>query len=281
MKRVLAALMATGGLLLAAQTHSSLLDASRQAPTDLEIGLTTGATEFIPYEALLRLPQVSFMVSDDVNFPAPVRLGGVSLDQLKRSLGSSDWDMVVAICADGYRSNYPAAYLSAHHPVLVLTVDGKSQKDWPKTHSGGELGPYVISNPSFVPSFKVLSHADEAQIPFRVVRLEFRSESQIFGAIAPHGKFAPDSPVVDGYRIAQQNCYRCHNMGDEGGRMASVSWPVLGALAKGNPEFFAKYVRTPQALNPRSSMTASPGYDDQTIAALEAYFATFAAGEQK
>ena len=33
--------------------------------------------------------------------------------------------MVVAIAADGYRSNYPAEYLRAHHPVLVLTVDGK------------------------------------------------------------------------------------------------------------------------------------------------------------
>jgi hypothetical protein len=280
MKRVLAALIATGGLLLAAQTHSSLLHASRQTPTDLEIGLTAGATEFISYEDLLRLPQVSFTVSDDTNFPAPARLGGVSLDQLKRSLGS-DSDMVVAICADGYRSNYPAAYLAAHHPVLVLTVDGKSQKDWPKTHDGGELGPYVISNPSFAPSFKVLSHADEAQIPFRVVRLDFRSESQVFGAIAPHGEFAPGSPVMDGYRIAQQNCYRCHNMGDEGGHMASVSWLVLGALAKGNPEFFGKYVRDPRALNPRSNMAASPGYDDETIAALQAYFATFAAGEQK
>ncbi len=113
------------------------------------------------------------------------------------------------------------------------------------------------------------------------MRLDFRSESQVFGAIAPHGEFAPGSPVMDGYRIAQQNCYRCHNMGDEGGHMASVSWLVLGALAKGNPEFFAKYVRNPQALNPRSRMAASPGYDDQTIAALEAYFSTFAAGEQK
>jgi hypothetical protein len=188
--------------------------------------------------------------------------------------------MVVAIAADGYRSNYPAEYLRAHHPVLVLTVDGKSQQSWPKTHDGGELGPYVIANPRFTPSFKVLSHTDEAQIPFQVVQLEFRNESQVFGAIAPHGSFAPGSPVMEGYKIAQQNCFRCHNMGDEGGRMASIPWPVLGALAKGSPEFFAKYVRNPQALNPRSRMAASPGYDDETIAALQAYFSTFAAGGQ-
>ena len=52
----------------------------------------------------------------------------------------------------------------------------------------------------------------------------------------------------------------------------------LEALAKGNPDFFAKYVRNPQAVNQSSRMAASPDYDDQTIAALRAYFSTFAAG---
>ena len=86
---------------------------------------------------------------------------------------------------------------------------------------------------------------------------------------------------MNGYKIAQQNCYRCHNMGAEGGQMASIPWPVLGALAKGSPEFFARYVRNPQGVNPRSRMAASPQYDEQTIAALEAYFATFAAEGQR
>jgi hypothetical protein len=275
MKPVVAALLAACAFLSAAEPHSPLLHPSRQAPTDLEIG--TG--QFISYQDLLRLPQVSFNTSSDSNFPVPARVGGVALEELKRALGSNA-DMVVAICADGYRSNYPAGYMAAHHPVLVLTVDGKSQQDWPKTHDGGELGPYVIANPSFTPSFKILSHSDEAQIPFRVVRLDFRSEGQVFGAIAPHGDFAPGSPVMDGFRIAQQNCYRCHNMGAEGGHMASIPWPVLGAMAKTSPDFFARYVRNPQALNPRSRMAASPGYDDQTIAALQAYFSTFAAGGQ-
>jgi hypothetical protein len=54
----------------------------------------------------------------------------------------------------------------------------------------------------------------------------------------------------------------------------------LGAMAKTSPEFFAKYVRNPQALNPKSRMEGSPKYDDQTIAALQAYFSTFAAGGQ-
>ena len=280
---MVAALIVAGTLMLSAQTapRSPLLHPTRQAPTDLEVGgAISGAGQFISYQDLLQLPQVSFVTSSDANFPAPAHVSGVALDQVRRLLGA-DADMVVAICKDGYRSNYPASYLAAHHPVLVLTVNGKSQEGWPKAENGAELGPYVIANPSFTPSFKVLSHSDEAQIPFEVVRLDFRSESEVFGAIAPRGTFAPGSPVMDGYRIAQQNCYRCHNMGAEGGHMASLAWPVLAAMAKGSPEFFAKYVRNPQALNPHSKMAASPEYDDQTIAALRAYFVTFAPGEQK
>jgi mono/diheme cytochrome c family protein len=251
MTRVVAALIAAGSLLLAAQTRSPLLHETRQAPTDLQVG----ESQFVSYQDLLRLPQVKFTTSDDSNFATPAQVSGVPLEELKRALGS-DADMVVAIAADGYRSNYPAAYLSAHHPVLVLTVNGEAQQGWPKTHS----------------------HSDEAQIPFQVVRLDFRNEREVFGPIAPHGSYAADSPVMQGYKIAQQNCYRCHNMGAEGGHMASVPWPVIGALAKGNAEFFARYVRNPQAVNPSSRMAASPEYDDQTIAALRAYFSTFAAG---
>ncbi len=273
MKRVVAALIIAGTLLLAAQTRSPLLHASRETPTDLQVG----ESQFVSYQDLLRLSQVNFTTSDDSNFATPAHVSGVPLEKLKRSLGS-DADMIVAICADGYRSNYPAAYLSAHHPVLVLTVNGEAQQAWPRTHDGGELGPYVVANPSFTPSFKVLSHSDEAQIPFRVVRIDFRNQQEVFGAIAPQGNYAPDSPVMQGYKIAQQNCYRCHNMGAEGGHMASIPWPVVGTFAKGNPDFFAKYVRNPQAVNPSSRMAASPEYDDATIAALRAYFSTFAAG---
>src|ERR1700722_19870611 len=125
MKRVVAALIVAATLMLSAQTapHSSLLHATRQAPTDLEVGgATSGAGQFISYQDLLHLPQGSFTTSHDSNFPAPAQVSGVALDQLRRLLGAGG-DMVVAICEDGYRSNYPASYLASHHPVLVLTVN--------------------------------------------------------------------------------------------------------------------------------------------------------------
>ncbi len=47
------------------------------------------------------------------------------------------------------------------------------------------MGPYMISHPKFTPSFKILSHPEEAQIPWGVVRLEFRNEKAVFSANYP------------------------------------------------------------------------------------------------
>jgi mono/diheme cytochrome c family protein len=202
----------------------------------------------------------------------------VKLEELARALGaSSASDLVVAICDDGYRANYPHAYLTAHHPVLVLDVNGEPPAGWPKDSQEHkfDMGPYMISHSRFAPSYKILSHVDEAQIPWGVVRIEFRQEKIVFGAIAPRGPHAQDHEVRDGLRIAEQNCFRCHNAGREGGRKSGRSWDFLGALAARSPADFAAYVRAPSAKNPRAQMPGNPQYDDATLAALTAYFRTF------
>jgi mono/diheme cytochrome c family protein len=224
------------------------------------------------------MPQVSFTVTDDTNFTGPVRIRGVKLEDLALALGSnSTSDMVIAICDDGYLAPYPRAYLEAHHPVLVLEVNGAPPAGWPKAAGDhtSDMGPYMISNPKFTPSFKILSHADEAQIPWGVVRLEFRDEKTVFGMIAPRGPHAQDREAQNGLRIAEQNCFRCHNAGREGGRNSGRSWEFLGTLAASSPKDFAAYIRAPQAKNPQAQMPGNPRYDDATLAALTAYFRTF------
>jgi mono/diheme cytochrome c family protein len=167
--------------------------------------------------------------------------------------------------------------MTAHHPLLVLKINGKNPAGWPKdseTHQQ-DIGPYLISNPKFTPSFKIFSHADEAQIPWGVVTLEFRNEEKTFAAIAPRGPHRSDELVQEGYRIAQQNCFRCHSTGDGSDTKSGHPWLVLSAWATSAPAYFAAYVRNPQAKNPQSQMAGSPGYDDATIGALIAYFRTF------
>ena len=271
MRSVLAFVLLVGTGVFAAQAPPPL-HVSRQSATDLQIG-----SRYITYQELLQLPQEKFP-SDDSNFPKPAQLSGVSLQELKKLYGAPG-DLVVALCQDGYRSNYSTAYLGAHHPVLVLTVDGKPQAQWPKSedenHVGVDMGPYLIADPHFKPSFKVLSHTDEPQIPFQVVKLEFRNEQQVFGAIAPHGNYAPGSPEVEGYRIAQQNCFRCHNSGAEGGTKAQRPWTVLSTWATASPDYFKAYIRDPKSKNPKSQMQSFPNYDAATLNALTKYFQSF------
>ncbi|MFY9803683.1 MAG: cytochrome c [Candidatus Acidiferrales bacterium] len=256
---------------------------ARSSPLDLEVagdlaGLPAGSVGYLTREQLLALPQVNFTVTRDPNFTGPTVVSGVMLEGLEQRISEyPKSDLIVAICDDLYRANYPRDYLAAHHPALALTINGKSPEEWPKDSEGHGLsiGPYVITHRDFTPSFKVLSHSDEAQIPWGVVRLEFLDEQTVFEAIAPRGPDAHDSSVQDGYRIARQNCLRCHNLGDVGGQKAGRPWLVLAAWATAKPEYFAAYVRNPQTKNPHAQMPGNPNYDDATIHALISYFHTF------
>lgn len=260
----------------------------RASAGDLELGgdlrgVPAGATRYVRYEDLLRMPLESYTVNDDSNLPKGTRIEGVSLAALERELGDASQQgtrgrMVVAICYDRYRTNYPSDYVAEHHPVLVLRINGKERESWPPSEHGGVMGPYMISHPFFKPAFQVLSHRDEPQVPFGVTRLELRNEAQVFGAIEPPGKWAEGSAVAQGYTIARQDCFRCHNMGAEGGTLAGQSWLRLAQDAQEDGGRFAQRIRNPKAVDPQAKMQAHPEYDDATLHALTAYFRTFSAG---
>jgi len=258
-----------------------ILRMQRMSPGDLEVGgelagLPPGSTRYVRYEDLLKLPQESYTVSDDTNLPRNTVISGVALTTLARLFGqSSESALIVAVCYDRYRTNYPLDYRAVHHPLLVLRINGRLRDQWPLSENGGSMGPYLVSHPFFKPAFKVLSHQDEPQIPFGVVRLNFQRESEVFGSIRPPGNWPAGSSVGQGYVIARQDCFRCHNMGAEGGQMAGKSWPRLATMARTDPRRFQRIIRNPAAVTPGARMPGEPGYDDATVEALTAYFRTF------
>jgi mono/diheme cytochrome c family protein len=260
-----------------------VLHLDRSSPYDLELGgdlagLPPETTRYVTRDQLLALPQETYTVTGDPNFAGPTRISGVALEKLIRFLGAApNSDLIVAMSDDRYHGHYPRAYMEAHHPLLVLSIDGKPPASWPKNAEGhgSGMGPYMISHPNFTPSFKVLSHDDEPQIPWGVVRIEFRNERVVLESIAPHGLRADDPAVQSGYRIAQQNCFRCHNMGSNGGQKAGHPWMVLSIWATASPGYFAAYVRDPRSKNPHTQMSGNPEYDDATLHALTDYFRTF------
>jgi cytochrome c2 len=284
MLRAFLVLMAGVALVALSPTDSKLpLYADRSSAGDLEVGgdlagLPAGSTRYVRYEDLLRLPQETYAVSDDSNFPTKTKIEGVSLEALAHLIGKSSHDLlIVAVCYDRYRTNYSPDYLATHRPLLVLRINDQPREHWPPSEYGGSMGPYLISHPFFKPAFKVLSHEDESQIPFGVVRLELRTEVEVFGAIRPGAVDRENEQVQQGYIIAREDCFRCHNMGAEGGTMAERSWLKLADIASVDGTRFRRIIRNPGSVTPGAKMPAHADYDDATLNALTAYFRTFAA----
>jgi mono/diheme cytochrome c family protein len=266
---------------LMSRAHSQRLSA-----TDLSIsgdlaGLAPGSTRYLSREDLLTLPQVTYTVSDDQNFAAPTEIAGVVLEELERALaGDPGADLIVAISDDRYHAHYWHGYLAEHHPLLVLKVNGQPPGSWPKDAEGHGLamGPYMISHRQFVSRKQTASPQEQAQIPWGVIGLEFHNEREFLASIAPP-RNASDPGVQLGFRLAQENCLRCHDRGGAGGQKARHPWLVLSAWAMASPEHFTAYVHNPPSENPQAEMPASP-YDKAALQALLAYFQTFQAPEK-
>jgi mono/diheme cytochrome c family protein len=265
-----------------------LLQTTRGAPSDLEITGTTvnaarNAVRYISYEHLLTLPQITVPVTGDDNFRElpheKIVITGVYLDVLENSLGiGSDSDLVTAHCADGYRSDFTREYIQSHRPILALKIDGEPVKTWVAQTHTSDPGTYFITYEAFRPSFSVLSYQEIPKIPAMVVRLDFGSSQPVFHAIAPPADAAANPLVTEGFRIALQHCYRCHNMGSYGGTKANRSWRTLGTYAATSPSAFERYIHNPKSIDPKSAMPANPEFDTPTVKALQAYFQTFAPG---
>jgi mono/diheme cytochrome c family protein len=240
-------------------------------------GVPAGAVRFVSYAELAALPQVTFTVTDDLNFPGKAEITGVYLDEILATLNiSKENTLIAAICDDEYEAHYPVEYRAAHHPILVLRVNGKQLALSKRTSHDGSYGPYLISHPSFTSRYQTLAHPEEAQIPNGVIELRFVKEAEALSAIHPRGEFAAGSPQMQGYLIAQENCFRCHNAGGYGGRKAGVSWSSLSKIAYAKPAYFSAYIKDPQSQSGYADMPSFPDYDGKTLAALTAYFQSVA-----
>jgi mono/diheme cytochrome c family protein len=253
----------------------------RTAESDLAVsgrisGVPAGATGYVRYADLSSLPLTSVTIEPDEDFKVPVRVTGVPLEVLARALDVSPGsDLISATCTDDYQGHYPADYLAEHHPLLGLTVDRQRASEWAKRTGQYDPGPYFITHAHFVPAFKVLSHADWPQVPTNVARLDFGTAAETYGAIAPRGTYAENSPQEQGFTIARQNCFRCHNQGQYGGTKAGRTWMTLSTWAREQPSYFQDYVHDPKQFEPRAKMPGNPQYDKATLEALTAYFRTF------
>jgi mono/diheme cytochrome c family protein len=275
--------------LLAAGRPSSgaLLQSKRSSATDLQVtgmiaGIAPGAVRYISYKHLLKLPTVTIPIQPDDNFTElphqKIVITGIYLDVLAKSLGVLPGaDLIVAICSDRYHAHLSREYTQQHRPILALKIDGLPVNTWAKKTHNKSPGPYFITQAAFTPSFKVLSYDEMPQIPAVIAGLDFNSSPYVFGSIAPSAIDASNPEIDAGYRIAKQNCLRCHNMNSTGGTKAGRTWQTLGTRAATSPATFERLIRDPKSIDPNSSMPPNPSFDDAIVKALQAYFQAFSA----
>jgi len=270
------------------QTHAVkklTIASARHAEDDLEVtgmiaGLPAGAVGYVSYAELATLPQITTTIQNDSNFADQlskgVRITGIPLEQLAIALGALPAsDLIDALCTDRYRSHYPADYIAAHHPIFALKINGERPAQWAAKTKEYDPGPYFITHANYLPRYKVLSHAEQPQIPDNVIRLNFSTVAATYGPITPRGDFPPNSPVAQGFTIAKQNCLRCHFLNGVGGTKSGIDWRSLSMWAREQPQFFERYIHDPQSVDPHAHMEGSPAYDAATLNALTAYFRTF------
>ena len=287
-RKLAAILLALCTIAGAAQTHAVkklTIASARHAEDDLEVtgmiaGLPAGAVGYVSYAELASLPQITTAIHNDSNFadqPSKgVRITGILLEKLSKALGAlPESDLTDALCTDRYRSHYPADYVAAHHPILALKINGERPAQWAAKTKQYDPGPYFITHADYVPRYKVLSHAEQPQIPDNIMRLNFSTTAATYGPITPHGDFPPNSPVAQGFLIARQNCLRCHFRNGVGGTKSGIDWRSLSTWAREQPKFFERYVHDPQSVEPHAHMEGSPAYDAATLNALTEYFRTF------
>lgn len=285
---LLMAIGCTGRLAARQLVPQPELHTRRGAATDLELAglsgvVSHGESRFVSRTLLLTLPQVTVHLDQFEDFPAisspGVMVSGIYLDVLAKALGAevTEASAIEVICADGYAASLPAGYIQVHRPIFVLSIDGLSPHEWAVQHKTYDPGPYFIAYEHFAPHFRVLAHDDRPLEPDQIAKLLFSTKAVIYAGIEPKGSNDPaqfDSPVISGFRIARQNCFRCHNSGDYGGTQAGLSFKKLGKIAASRPEYFAAWVRDPQAIDPKSKMPANKSYDKATLEAITRYFAT-------
>ncbi len=287
MLRHIGLLTAFAGLLLAGQKpQHAPMHAHREAPNDLEVsGLLDsglpGQSQFVSREAIARMPQITMTMTRTADFPtlpqSGVSVRGVYLDTLVRSLALRTGGLAIeAICADGYTATYSSEYVKQHHPVFLLEVDGLNPHEWAIKAGQYDAGPYLIEYRRFVPSFRVLSDRDRPLEPTGIVKLHIDTQRHVFAGIQIRSAGRHERRAIQGYMIAKQNCFRCHNAGEHGGTKANVSWSRIGSIARKRPDYFADWVHDPQAVNPKAAMPSNLDYDAVTLSALQHYFAMFA-----
>lgn len=236
-------------------------------------GVPAGEKRYVHWAELRALPVTKLKLTGEF-VPGEQEVTGLFLADLIKALPTAaDADTVLATCTDGYTSIYQNAFIAKYRPFVVLEINGNGPEKWPPEGLKFNPGPYVITvSKELAPGVDQLLDVGHKR-PWGVNAIEIANfaerEKDAFT-----GNWATLSPAAQsGRELWVNSCASCHQGPGKifGGTKSDRPFQVLQVHATYNADYFKKYVRTPQALNPAAKMEAHPHYTDEQLDALMAF----------
>jgi mono/diheme cytochrome c family protein len=255
------------------------LAAARSSPYDLQVsGLLTGGVTngFVTREQLRSLGLVTVTNGHDGALKRAAAYAGLPLRDLQAALPvAPECDVIFAVCDDGYAAHFPADYVKAFQPLLILELDGKPAEEWGRSlASGVGMPPFYINSASFTPreSETAAGQKEGVRYPYAVSKLVFTTVANSIGRLAlqPGASAAAQA----GQKIALRDCLSCHDHQGIGGSNSGRPWLLLKTWSA-NTNYFRRYVKKPKSVQPAAKMPGFAQYDDAALDALTAYFREF------
>jgi len=250
----------------------------RTSPYDLEVagelaGVPPGAARYVRHADLLALPTTVLRMTGEF-VPGEQSVTVVFLGDLVRALPAAPGaDCVLASCVDRYASVFTSDFIARYRPFLVLEINGQGPGQWPPKGLDYNPGPYAITvSTALVPA--AASYPDlEHKKPWGVSRIEIAGYSNRF-ADAYHGRWASLSArAAAGRDLWIDACDSCH-LGPGAvfsGNVSRQAFPIVAAVARGDPALFRKYVRDPKSVISTAKMEAQPRYTDAEFDSIIAF----------
>lgn len=250
----------------------------RASAFDLEVsgelaGVPSGAVRYVRYSDLRALPSTVLRLTDEF-VPGGQDVTVLFLADLWKALPvSADADCMLAGCVDRYASVFPSDFIARCRPFLVLEINGAGPDRWPPKGLDYNPGPYAITvSEKLAPAAAGFPDLDHKK-PWGVSSIEVANFKRSFAG-AYRGRWASLSARASaGRALWIGSCDSCH-LGPGGifsGNVSRQAFPIVAAVARGDPPLFRQYVRDPKSVLSSAKMEPQPRYTDAELDSIIAF----------
>jgi hypothetical protein len=261
----------------AARASPTLFE-QRSSPFDLEVsgllaGVPAGAVRYLRYGELRAMPVTVLHLPGEFT-PGDQEATVVFLSDLWKALPvAAGADCILASCSDKYASVFTRGFIARYRPFLVLEINGAGPDKWPPKGLDFNPGPYVITlSQALEPAVAEVVDVEHKK-PWGVTSLEFAGFADRFGD-AYKGPWASLSARARAGRDLWINsCASCHFGPGRifSGDQSHQAFPIVAAIARGDPALFKRYVRDPRSVISTAKMEPHPHYSDAQLDSIIAF----------